>query len=138
KVDGANCGISFTSTGRMLIQSRGHFLTGGSAFEDQFNMVKAWANTYQAVLWSILGDRYIMYGENVYKRHTVFYDALPHYFMEFDVFDKKDECFLSTELRRIMFDGTPVVSVPVLHEGPVSSLEELLGFIRPSLYKTPA
>ena len=29
KVDGANCGISFSSDGKMYLQSRGHFLNGG-------------------------------------------------------------------------------------------------------------
>lgn len=29
KIDGANCGISFGSDGRMYLQSRGHFLNGG-------------------------------------------------------------------------------------------------------------
>src|SRR5207253_7855144 len=28
KMDGANCGISFAEDGRMLLQSRGHYLTG--------------------------------------------------------------------------------------------------------------
>ena len=29
KVDGANAGLSFGARGRLLLQSRGHFLTGG-------------------------------------------------------------------------------------------------------------
>ncbi len=29
KVDGANCGISFSYDGKLLLQSRGHYLTGG-------------------------------------------------------------------------------------------------------------
>ena len=30
KVDGANTGISFAPDGQMLLQSRGHYLTGGA------------------------------------------------------------------------------------------------------------
>ena len=29
KMDGANCGISFNPSGELLLQSRGHYLTGG-------------------------------------------------------------------------------------------------------------
>ena len=29
KLDGANAGISFSSAGELLLQSRGHYLTGG-------------------------------------------------------------------------------------------------------------
>ena len=41
-------------------------------------------------LWPRLGDRYVLYGEWLYAKHTVFYDALPHYFCEFDVLDRAD------------------------------------------------
>lgn len=136
KVDGANMGISFTPDGRMHLQSRGHYLTGGSAFEAQFDLVKAWAQTCRGVLWEILGGRYVMYGECLHKKHTVFYDALPHYFLEFDMYDREAGCFLSTTMRRRLLAGSPVVSVPVLHEGPLESLDQLLALIRPSLFKT--
>src|SRR5205807_2014548 len=32
-----------------------------------------------------LTDRYILYGEWLYAKHTVFYTDLPHYFLEFDI-----------------------------------------------------
>lgn len=136
KLDGANSAVSFTKGGELLLQSRGHYLMGGSAFEGQFDIVKAWAQTHRSALWKALGSRYVLYGESMYKKHTVFYDALPHYFMEFDVLDTEADRFLSTAARRELLAETPVVSVPVLHEGPVDSLEELLDLIRPSLYKT--
>jgi hypothetical protein len=136
KLDGANCGISFTPDGQLLIQSRGHYLTGGSAFEAQFDRVKAWAQTLRGLLWELLGSRYVMYGEVMQKKHTVWYDRLPHLFLEFDVYDKEADLFLSTEMRRILFEGTPVVSVPVLHEGTVASLTELTGMVGRALYKS--
>lgn len=137
KVDGGNMGVSFTPSGELRLQSRGHYLTGGSAFEEQFNVVKAWAQTLKPLLWQILGSRYIMYGECMYKKHTVFYDQLPHYFLEFDVYDREEDLFLSTEYRRILLAGTPVVSVPVLHEGTLDSLEQMLALLGPSLFKSP-
>jgi hypothetical protein len=137
KLDGANAGISFSSTGELQLQSRGHYLSGGPR-ERQFGPLKAWAASVQHVLWERLGDRYVLYGEWLYAKHTVFYDALPHYFCEFDVLDQADGSFLSTERRRELLAGTPVVSVPVLHEGPLHEVSDLTAFVGPSTCRTPA
>jgi hypothetical protein len=67
----------------------------------------------------------------------VFYDCLPHYWLEFDVLDKQTKKFMSTVKRREFWKGGPVVSVPVLFEGKLRSIEELKAFIRPSRYKSP-
>ncbi len=84
KLDGANSAVSFDADGALLLQSRGHYLTGGPR-ERHFAPFKAWAASVAPWLWPVLGDRYIVYGEWLYAKHTVFYDALPHYFCEFDV-----------------------------------------------------
>ncbi|GAA4500954.1 RNA ligase family protein [Actinoallomurus oryzae] len=136
KLDGANAAISFSADGGLRLQSRGHYLTGGPR-ERQFGPLKAWAATVQHLLWPRLGDRYVMYGEWLYAKHTVFYDALPHYFCEFDVLDRREEVFLSTERRRALLAGTPVVSVPVLRAGPIDRLETLTSLVGPSTCRTP-
>src|SRR5262245_44508458 len=82
KLDGANAGIRFDAAGRLWLQSRGHFLTGG-AREKHFNLFKQWANAHTNALWKVLGERYAVYGEWLYAKHTIFYDRLPHYFLEF-------------------------------------------------------
>ena len=99
KVDGANCGISFDGNGKLLLQSRGHYLNGGYG-ERQFALLKTWAGCFQEKLYGLLGNRYIMYGEWLYAKHTVYYDGLSHYFMEFDIYDKERKMFLSTKERR--------------------------------------
>jgi hypothetical protein len=134
KLDGANTAIRMTRDGRMLLQSRGHYLAGGDL--EQFDLFKAWAETHRWWLRDILGHRYVVYGEWLHKKHTVFYDQLPHYFMEFDVLDTESGHFLATSLRRHMFDGAPMVAVPVLHDGPVSSPSALQSLVRPSLYRS--
>jgi hypothetical protein len=85
----------------------------------------------------VLGPRYIVYGEWLYAKHTIFYDALPHWFLEFDVLDTVDGAFLSTECRRALLEGLPLVSVPVLREGPVRDIGELRALIGPSRFKSP-
>ena len=134
KVDGANCGISFGRDGKMFLQSRGHFLNGGYG-ERQFDLFKLWAGCFEDRLHRILEDRYVMYGEWLYAKHTVFYNRLPHYFMEFDIFDKKEERFFSTRKRREFLSSVPFIkSVRVLAEGYYESLGEIEKWIGPSLF----
>lgn len=133
KIDGANCGISFGRDGEMYLQSRGHFLNGGYG-EKQFGLFKSWAGCCREPLWRTLGSRYIMYGEWMYAKHTVFYDRLPHYFMEFDIFDKEEERFFSTKKRKMVLEGAPFIqSVPVLEQGRyerAGDIEKLIGHSR--------
>jgi hypothetical protein len=131
KVDGANTGISFNEAGQMLLQSRGHYLTGGVR-EKHFNLFKQWAYTLTGPLWEVLGTRYILYGEWLYAKHTVFYDKLPHYFMEYDILDLENQVFLSTEKRRELLADLPITSVPVLYEGKLKSPKQLEEMIQQS------
>jgi hypothetical protein len=137
KVDGANAALSFDAQGRLFLQSRGHFLTGGPR-EKHFAPFKAWAACYQEQLFASLGSRHVLYGEWLYAKHTVFYDVLPHYFLEFDVLDTQDGVFLSTERRRALLEGLPLVAVPVLWEGPLPTLGTLQALIGPSQFKSAA
>src|SRR5262249_28287653 len=83
KVDGANAAVSFDQEGRLLLQSRGHYLAGGPC-ERHFALLKSWAHGVAELLWPVLKTNFIVYGEWVYAKHTIFYDALPAYFLEFD------------------------------------------------------
>ena len=136
KLDGANAALSFDDDGALLLQSRGHYLSGGPR-EKHFAVLKTWANAHQRAFAERLGSRYVMYGEWLYAKHTIFYDRLPHYFMEFDVLDRETDAFLSTDRRRALLDGLPIQSVPVLHTGALSSLKRLTAHVAPSLYKSP-
>ncbi|MGJ5815626.1 RNA ligase family protein [Paludibaculum fermentans] len=126
KLDGSNCGVSFDAEGRLILQSRGHVLSGGPR-ERQFDLLKRWASHHVTALGGILGRRYVMYGEWLYARHTIPYDELPHYFLEFDVLDRESGAFLSTDRRQALLHASPVVSVPVLAMGQVADFESLLG-----------
>lgn len=137
KLDGANAGIGFDADRTLQLQSRGHFLTGGYR-ERHFDLLKTWAACHTEALWNALGDRYVLYGEWVYAKHTVFYDALPHYFHEFDVLDRQRNVFLDTPSRKALLAGAPIVSVPVLRQGEVRSQRVLADLVAASLYKTPA
>ncbi len=119
KIDGANVGISFDNELNLKLQSRGHYLVGGDY--SQFDQFKTWANTYTEYFWDILDTRYIMYSEWMWNFHSLFYDKLPHYFMEFDIYDTEDDIFLSTNNRIKMVEhiehNLKIHQVLVLTEG---------------------
>jgi hypothetical protein len=133
KVDGANAGLSFDAQGRLRLQSRGHFLVGGPR-ETHFDLFKQWGQSIADLLRPVLRQRYVLYGEWLYAKHTIFYDLLPEYFLEFDVLDLQEDRFLSTPRRRELLAGLPIHSVPVLHEGSVQSLQDLVKWIGDSAF----
>jgi len=135
KIDGANCAVSFDARGALMLQSRGHVLTGGAS-EAQFALFKAWASTHERIFRDLLGCRFILFGEWCFAKHTVFYDALPHYFLEFDIYDRMQEVFLSTSARQLMLAGLNIVSVPVIHRGTLAPNASPAALISASRYKS--
>ncbi len=136
KIDGANSAISFDGDANLLIQSRGHYLIGGYR-ERHYNLLKQWANLNRDLFFDVLGERYIMFGEWMYAKHTVFYDALPDYFMEFDIFDRQNGVFLDTPSRKRITEKLKIVSsVPVLKSGVFTKKEQILSLLTNSNYIT--
>jgi hypothetical protein len=127
KIDGTNVGIHFSSEGQLVLQCRGHLITQG--MHPQYDLFKQWTNTKLRTLESMLGCEYILFGEWLHARHTIHYRQLPHYFFEFDIFDKRSGEFLSLDRRLGMLSGTGIVTVPVLHRGALTpkQLSRLVG-----------
>lgn len=137
KIDAANTGLSYSLDAGLLLQSRGHYLAGGAS-ERQFNLFKRWAQAHENALFDVLEDRFVMYGEWAYAKHSVWYDALPHFFHEFDLLDRATGKFLSTRKRHQVLGHAPVLSVPVLYEGLMpTDPRQLWKLVRRSLAKTP-
>jgi RNA ligase len=133
KVDGANAAISFSTDGKLLLQSRGHYLRGGPR-ERHFALFKTWANSIADQLWPVVGHRYVIYGEWVYAKHTVFYDKLPHYFLVFDALDTVRDAFLDTPSRTVLLHGLPFSSVPILANRAFQAPESLSALIARSSF----
>jgi hypothetical protein len=133
KLDGTNVGIHFTRPGRMVLQCRGHEITEG--MHPQYDLFKQWTTAKRAALEAMLGNRFILYGEWLYAKHSVHYRRLPHYFFEFDIFDKHADRFLSLEKRRALLQDTGLHTVPVIYRGP-ASLEQLRSLIGPSAFES--
>ena len=135
KVDGTNVGIAFDRAGAPTLQTRGQYLIGGPR-ETQFALLKTWVQRHRETLWRTLGTRYVLFGEWAFAKHTVFYDALPHYFLEFDIFDRSTRLFLDTSSRRKLLNDTPVVSTPVVAEGAAEEVGRLSDCLKTSELKS--
>jgi hypothetical protein len=133
KLDGTNVGIHFTANGRMVLQCRGHEI--GVGMHPQYDLFKQWTSVKREMLEEMLEDRLILYGEWLYATHSVHYQALPHYFFEFDIYDKEMEHFLALNIRLAMLGDTGIQTVPVIHRG-VATLETLQGLIGPSRFQS--
>ncbi|MDB6066215.1 MAG: ligase, partial [Pedosphaera sp.] len=127
KLDGTNVGIHFTAAGRMVLQCRGHEITEG--MHPQYDLFKQWTSVKRSMLEETLKNRFILFGEWMYARHSVHYRALPHYFFEFDIYDKDAACFLDLERRKALLEDGGIHTVPVIHRGPadLDKLTELIG-----------
>jgi len=138
KLDGTNVGLHFASDGKMILQCRGHLVTEG--MHPQYDLFKQWAAVKRAVLEERLGFDHILFGEWLFARHSVHYRSLPHFFFEFDIYDKRAGAFLDLEQRLTLLDGTGIETVPVIARGAITKkqLEGLIGASKfNSLFENP-
>lgn len=115
KVDGANLGISFDSEGMVCCQNRGHYLV--PPYDGQWQLLSKWLSKRIDYLFDKLEDRLILFGEWCYACHSVPYDALPDWFVLFDVYDRKENAFYSTCRRNTLAEVLELSCVPEIGRG---------------------
>lgn len=95
KVDGENLGIS--SDGDSLqLQARGSYVRPGGR---RFRGIESWMGPRRRRIQEALGTRLILFGEWCAVEHSVRYDALPDWFLLFDVYDRSLGGFWEPALR---------------------------------------
>ncbi|WP_164503486.1 RNA ligase family protein [Pleionea sediminis] len=133
KMDGTQVGISFDLKGHLQIQSRGSFIDS----RPEFDLLKQWVWQFSTELIQLLGERYILFGEWLFAKHTLYYNCLPDYFLEFDIYDRKDNQFLSTVARQNLLDNYSFIhSVRVIETTSSITLSELTSLIGKSSFIT--
>lgn len=131
KIDGANLGISFNDKGECLLQNRGDYLY--SPLDGQWALLNNWLNMHEDDIFENLTNEYILFGEWCYATHSIKYEALPDWFVAFDIFDKKENKFFSVQRRNEMLERMNVQKVPMLGRGKYS-LDQLMQFMGKSKY----
>lgn len=55
----------------------------------QWRQLDSWAETHRESLFHLLGEqKYILYGEWCYAKHSIHYTKLPNLFVAFDIYEK--------------------------------------------------
>ncbi len=135
KVDGANVGIWFDGGGSLKLQSRGHVLQGGAS-ERQFAPFHGWAAERHDALEGALSIRYVLYGEWCFAKNKSYYDALPDWFIGYDVLDRESDTFLATPARDAILAACRVAIAPRLWSGTFGKAPAFGSFLGPSRLKT--
>lgn len=132
KVDGTGVSIFFDNHLDLQIWHRGH-----PAIGKEFWKLHDWAKDHWGDLLLLLGERYVLFGEWVKNKHAIFYDRLPHYLLESDIFDKERELWLSTGARNDLLRGHGYIhQVPVIAALKPSSLEQITSLVGRSKYQS--
>jgi ATP-dependent RNA circularization protein (DNA/RNA ligase family) len=115
KADGANLGLSVGPDGELRAQNRGQYLV--APFTGQFAPLEDWLARHEDALFDALGESLILFGEWCAARHSVAYDALPDWFLPFDVYDRVEQHFWSTTRRDDLAHSVGLSPVPRLMQG---------------------
>jgi ATP-dependent RNA circularization protein (DNA/RNA ligase family) len=114
KIDGANLGLSLGPDGRVRAQSRGNYITTGTG--GQWQPLWRWlARRDQGLRTGLAG--LIAFGEWCFARHTVHYDALPDWFVLFDIYERGAGRFWSRERRDLWAREHDIHVAPLLGSG---------------------
>eukprot|EP01080_Neovahlkampfia_damariscottae_P003823 gene3823-6984_t len=131
KIDGANLGLSLDpETLKILAQNRSHHITSKSA--THWKGIDTWIDEHKS-LYDVLSPHFILFGEWVYAKHSVAYDKLPGYFIAFDIYDKKNQKFLSIQERNKKLKGTEIPIIKTIATGKFTK-EEYLKFLETSSF----
>ena len=102
KLDGANLGISLSGSGDIRVQNRGQYIE--LPCSGQFSRLTSWLMQHENFLRDILKPNLVIFGEWCAAKHSLSYDALPDWFLMFDVYDRDEGMFWDTR-RRNAFAG---------------------------------
>ena len=116
KVDGYNLGISFDKEANLLLQHRGSYVDDPKIYE--------WLKPRIEMIFDSISDRYIIFGEWCYYKHSIHYIYLPSYFLGFDVYDNLLHKFLSVADRDWILEKANLFHISLIGVGTFT-LEEL-------------
>lgn len=75
-----------------------------------------WIKSYHGSIKHLILPDIRICGENMYAKHSIFYDSLPSYFLGFSIWNERNFC-LSWDETIELFEMLDIVSVPVIFDG---------------------
>jgi hypothetical protein len=101
---------------------------------DEFKKLDEWYAIHREDVTKICEGRYVLVGEWMYWKHQVEYDKLPSFFVVYDMFDLKDEKFLSQNKVAEKLKGTNLYQNPTFFEGKIRDIKNLENMMSGSLF----
>lgn len=133
KVDGSSVSIALDNSLNLEIDHR-----GSPAIGKEYDHLHDWAENHWEDLVLLLGERYVLFGEWMKNKHAIFYDKLPHYFLESDVYDKERKIWLSTNARNVLLSKSRFIKqVPVIAAIKPNQLSQITDLVGISKYQSP-
>ncbi|WP_040107208.1 RNA ligase family protein [Azotobacter chroococcum] len=123
KLDGANLGFSLAADGELRAQNRGQYLQEPHA--GQFSRLPAWLAQHGEAIRAVLRPELLLFGEWCAARHSLDYDALPDWFLLFDVYDRNSGKFWSSTRRNALTTQAGLKVVPPVFCGR-TTVKELI------------
>jgi RNA ligase len=132
KVDGSGVSISLDNHLNLQIMHRGSLANG-----KEYRELNIWAEAHWEDLLFLLGERYVLFGEWMRNKHTIYYDQLPDYFLESDIYDQDRNVWLSTSARNNLLKGHDFIKqVPVIAAFKPSDIKEVTSLVGRSKYQS--
>ena len=132
KLDGTGVSIFFDDQLKLQLWHRGSPATG-----KEFNRLRSWLESHQDELFDLLEDKYVLFGEWMLHKHAIFYDRLPAFFLESDVYDRQNDLWLSTFARSSLLKKVDFIrSVPVIAAFKPTKLKQVTDLLHKSLYQS--
>jgi hypothetical protein len=143
KIDGANCGMAYLN-GHPVVRNRTKILRKGQEMKNpsQAQFASAWNWMHQnKSMFSILDEHgpYSVYGEWMIQQHGMEYDALPEWFIAFDVYDWEKDHYIDPKKADKILRECGFSVIPTLLYGKLDSYETLEEFANgPSIFTQDA
>ncbi len=129
KIDGSNMGISVDSHGKLCVQNRSHYID--STYHPQYKLLDKWIFKHSDELHNILDtEDNILFGEWLYMKHSINYDALSDLFICYDLYNKINKTFLSREELENKLKNTSIKQVPLIIKKKFTNIKEISDLLK--------
>ncbi len=141
KVDGANCGMSWTSG--PVLRNRNHILKKGYIEKEtpaklQFRPAWNWLHEHGSDIRKVSDvcmSNITIYGEWLIAQHSISYDRLPDWFLAYDIYSVEDAKYLAPNIVENLLSKTSIKYIKS-HKVTFNNINEIVEWSeKPSEYR---